>query len=83
MNKIPRLKTKWQALTQLTLMCLKYKKGRFSPNVTWLSYFLILWHSLYGKREKSLEKFFLQLWKSNLFDFIEISGNVCANTNIQ
>ena len=48
----------WLALRQLTLMCLKYMKGMFSPNVTWHSYFLILWHSFYGKRAKSLENFF-------------------------
>ena len=39
-------------------MCLKYMKGMFSPNVTWLCYFLIPWHPFYGKKAKSLEKFF-------------------------
>ena len=71
-----------EALTQLTLMCLKYMKGMFSFNVTWHGYFLIPWQSFYGKRAKSFEKFFLQFWKCNLFDFIEISGNICASTNI-
>ena len=31
------------------------------------------------KRAKLSEKFFLQLWKCNFVDFIEISGNRCAN----
>ena len=47
----------WYALAQLTLRCLKYMKGMFSPNVTWYSYFLIPWQSFSGKRAKSLEKF--------------------------
>ena len=38
---------------------LKYIKGMFSPNTVWLSYFLISWKSLYGKRAKPLEKIFL------------------------
>ena len=57
-------------------------KGMFSPDVSWHSYFMIPWQSFYGKRAKWLEKFFLQLWKCNLFDFIEISGNISPNTNI-
>ena len=61
------------ALTQLTLMYLKYMKGMFSFNVTWHSYFVIAWLSFYGKRAKSLENSFLQLWKCNLFDFIKLS----------
>ena len=60
-------------------MCLKYTKEMFSFNVTWHSYFLMPWQSFHEKRAKSLEKVFLQLWKCNLFDFIEISGNICAN----
>ena len=72
----------WQALTQLTLRCLRYMKKMFSPNVTWHSYCLIPWQPFYRKRAKSLEKFFLQLSKCNLFDFIEISGNICAKTNL-
>ena len=47
----------WQALTQLTLMCLQSMKGMFSPNVTWHSYFLIPWQSFYRKRAKSLGHF--------------------------
>ena len=43
-----------------------------SYNVIWHSYILIPRQSFYGKRPKSLEKLFLQLWKCNLFDFIEI-----------
>ena len=58
-------------------MCLKYMKGMFSPNVTWHSYFLIPWHPFYEKIVKMFEKFFLQLWKCNLFDFIEIPRNMC------
>ena len=38
--------------------------------------------SFYTKRAKSLETIFFQLWKCNLVDFIKISGNRCANTNI-
>ena len=48
----------WQALTQLTLRCLKYIKGVFNLNAVWHSYFLIPWQSLYDKRVKSLEKIF-------------------------
>ena len=29
------------------------------------------------KRAKSLEKFFLQLWKSDFHDFLQITGNKC------
>ena len=72
----------WEALTQLTLRCLKYIKGIFSPHAVWHSCFWIPPQSFYGKRAKSLEKTFFQLWKCNLVDFIEISGNRCANTNI-
>ena len=42
---------------------------------------LIPHQSFFGKRAKSLDKFFLQLWKCDLVDFIEISGNRCANTS--
>ena len=45
-------------LTQLTLMCLEYIKEMFIPNVIWHSYFWIPRQSFYGKRAKSLEKFF-------------------------
>ena len=34
------------------------------------------------KEQSRWRNFFLQLWKCNLFDFIEISGDICANTNI-
>ena len=64
-----------------SIMCLKYMKGMLSLNITWHSYFLIPWQSFYGKRAKSLKKFFLQLWKSVL-EFIEISRNICPNTNL-
>ena len=50
-------------------------------NVTWHSYFLILWQSFCGRRAKSLKNFFLNPWKCNLFDFVERSGDRCANTN--
>ena len=33
--------------------------------------------SLYEKRAKSLENFFLQLWKSDFDDFLQITGNKC------
>ena len=72
----------WWALTQLTLRCLKYIKGIFNPYTVWHSYFLIPRQSFYEKRAKSLEKTFFQLWKRSLVDFIEISENRCANTNI-
>ena len=68
---------------QLTLWCLKYIKGIFNPYAVWHSYFLIPRQSFYGKIAKLLEKIFFQLWKCNLVDFIEISGNRCANTNIR
>ena len=45
------------------------------PNAVWRSSSLIPLQSFYGKRAKSLEKFFLQFWKCNLVDFIEIPGN--------
>ena len=48
----------WKALTQPTLRCLKYIKGIFHPYAVWHSYFLIIRQSFYGKRAKSLEKFF-------------------------
>ena len=70
------------ALTQLTLMCLKYIEAMFSLNVIWHSHFLIPRQSFYRKRAKSLKKFFLQLWKCNLVDFTEIYGNGCAHTKI-
>ena len=38
---------------------------------------LILKQSFYEKRAKSLEKFFLQLWKSDFRDFPQITGNKC------
>ena len=72
----------WLALTQLTLSCLKYIKGIFNPDAVWHNYFLIPWKSFYGKRAKSLQNFFFQLWKCSLVDFIEILGNRCGNTNI-
>ena len=39
--------------------------------------------SFYEKRAKSLEKFFLQLWKSDFDDFLQITGNKCIRTNLQ
>ena len=48
----------WQALTQLTLRCLKYVKEILNSYSFWHSYFLIPWQSFHGKRAKSLEKFF-------------------------
>ena len=48
----------WLALTQLTLRCLKYMKGVFSPHSVWHSCFLIPPQSFYRKRAKSLEKIF-------------------------
>ena len=78
--KINRLEI-WQALTQLTLMCQKCMKGMFNPNVTWYSYVLTPSQSFYKKGAKSLENFLIRLWKWNLFDFIEISRNLYANTN--
>ena len=33
--------------------------------------------SFYKKRAKSLENFFLQLWKSDFADFLQIKGNKC------
>ena len=68
--------------TQLTFRCLKYIKGIFSPDAVCHSYFLIPWQSFYAKGAKSLKRSFFQLSKRNLVDFIEISGNRCANTNI-
>ena len=35
----------------------------------------ILKQSFHEKRAKSLEKFFLQLWKSDFDDFLQIAGN--------
>ena len=67
-------------------MRVKYIKRMFSPNITGPSYFLITWQSFHRKRAKSLEGFFLQLWKCNLFDSIEISGTLTADlwtTNIE
>ena len=65
----------------VTLMCLKYMKGMFSPNAIWHRYFLIPWQSFYGKRAKSLEKFFLTL-EMQFVRFYEVSGNRCANINL-
>ena len=48
----------WQALTQLTLRCLKYIKGIFSPHAVWHCCFLIPLQSFHRKRAKSLEKIF-------------------------
>ena len=31
----------------------------------------------YEKRAKSLEKFFVQLWKSDFDDYLQITGNKC------
>ena len=38
---------------------------------------LYLKQSFYEKGAKSLEKFFLNLWKSDLHDFLQITGNKC------
>ena len=35
------------------------------------------------KRAKSLEKFVLQLWKSDFRDFLQIKGNKCIETHLQ
>ena len=43
--------------------CLKYMKGIFSPYAVWHSCFLIPPQSFYGKRAKSLEKFFFPALK--------------------
>ena len=48
----------WQALTQLTLMCLKYIKGMVSLNVTWHSYYLIPWQSFHRNKAKLWRNFF-------------------------
>ena len=53
----------------------------FNLNVIWHSDFLIAWQLFYGERAKSLKKFFLQLWKRNFVDSIEISGNRYASIN--
>ena len=54
------------------------------PNLTWgqgppTSLFgstpLGLKQSFYKRRAKSLDKFFLQLWKSDFDDFLQITGN--------
>ena len=42
-----------------------------------LSTMNVLKQSFYEKRAKSLEKFFLQLWKSDFDDFLQITGNKC------
>ena len=42
----------------ITLMCLKYTKGMFCSNVTWLHYVLIPWQPFTEKERESLEKFF-------------------------
>ena len=50
-------------------------------NVTWHNYFLIPWHPFYGKRAKSLEKFFLQLWKCQEI-YVQIQTFTDENWNI-
>ena len=73
----------WSALTQLSLRCLKYIKRIFNPVAVWHSYFLISWHAvILRKKSKIVGENFFQVCKCNLVDFIEISGNSCANTNI-
>ena len=44
--------------SKLTLRCLKYIKGIFSPYAVWHSYFSIPRQSFYIKRVKSLEETF-------------------------
>ena len=56
-------------------------KGMFSPNVTWQS-FLDTLVVILPKKSEIVGETFLQLWKCNSFDFIEMSGNKCANTNL-
>ena len=70
----------WSALTQSTLKCQKYIKETFNLYTAWHGYSLILWQSFYGKRAKSLEKLFPSAWEMQFADFLEISGNGCANT---
>ena len=74
----------WQALTQLTLRCLKYIKGVFNPYAIWHSYFLIPWQSFYGKRAKSLETIFSSsenaIW-SILLNYQEIDVQIQTFTD--
>ena len=74
----------WQALTQLTLMCLKYIKGIFNPYAVWHSYFLTPWQSFYGKGAKLLEKTFFssenEIW-SILVKYQEIDVQIQTFTD--
>ena len=85
----------WQTLTQLTLMRLKYIKGIFSPTLRHKIYpgnvqskcrlaqfFLDTLTEILRKKSEVVGEFFLQLCKCNSVDFIEISENRCANTNL-
>ena len=73
---------KHEALTQLTLRCLKFIKGIFIPHAVWQRCFLIPPQSFYGKRTKSLKKIFSSSENAIWSIFLEISRNRCANTNI-
>ena len=55
----------------------------FNPQAVWHNQTLIPKQSFYEERTKSLEKFFLQLWKSDFDDFLQTTGNKCTQTNLQ
>ena len=68
----------WQAMTQLTLRCLKYIKKIFSLHA--------IWYTFYRKRAKSLEKFFSSYENANwsiLLKYREINGQIHSLTKIK
>ena len=74
----------WQALTQLTLRCLKYIKGNFSLHAVWHSCFLIHPQSFYRERENRWRKSFScsenAIW-SILFKYQEIDVQIQTFTD--
>ena len=73
----------WKALTQLNLKCLQYHKGMFNLYVVWHNYILTpSVGSYFTEIERNRWRLLLQLLKCNFINFIEISGDRCANTNL-
>ena len=66
-------------MTQVTLRCINYNKGMFNDKIVWDNDFLCL-DSYSVEKEQIVGENLLHFWKCDFVDFIEISGNRCANT---
>ena len=60
----------------------KIYQGNFQSSYRLAQLFLDTFAVILWKKSEIVRENFFQLCKCNLVDFIEISGNRCANTNI-